>query len=81
MLLKGSRLAPITMTKSKKWYNKRTEFILEKNVLTHDVEIDAVSEAAYYVCGKSKNGWDAWRDAHGNYIDVYRKQIETEEDE
>lgn len=63
---------------------KRTQFISEytnkkdnKIVLDSDYTFSSPSAAGSYCLGRSTNGWEIWKDEHGQTLDaVYRKQLE-----
>ncbi len=69
---KGAKLAPISNISTKGWLEKRKLINLENNITVDRVECDSFSMAAVIVCGHNQNGWKAWKDSAGKYIDTYR---------
>lgn len=45
------------------------------------IECDSPSMAATIVCGHNKNGWHSWKNFKGEEIDVYRQQLDINEEE
>ena len=82
LLLKaGSRLAPLIESGSKTWIETRRKMVLVDGATTSDVVCTSVSEAANFVTGHRKNGWKAWRNSKGEYIDIYRKKVGEDAEE
>ena len=73
-LLAGSSLAEMSEDASPNWVATRKAFGTAACILPKDLNCSSVSEAGYYVCGHRQNGWKAWKDSKGNYIDIYRKK-------
>lgn len=69
----GSTLAPLTVDGTNVWITTRKSMGVDACVLNKDLVCSSVSIAANYVCGHEKNGWKAWKDPNGNFIDIYRK--------
>ena len=42
--------------------------------LKQDVSFNSPSTAAQFVKGYSTNGWKAWKDEAGNYIEIYKEK-------
>lgn len=70
----GSTLAELTVDGSDSWIVIRKNMGLKPCTLSTDLTCSSVSIAANFVCGHQKNGWKAWKDSSGNYIDIYRKK-------
>lgn len=69
----GSILAAMSDDASPNWVSRRKTFGTDSCTLMTEIVCSSVSEAGYYVCGHRQNGWKAWKDFKGNFIDVYRK--------
>lgn len=59
----------------------RKNMKIENNVLQEDYVCSSPSIAAGLIYGINKNGWNVWKDENGNYIDIYRKQHEKDDEE
>ena len=72
ILKAGSDIAP-----ENERYEQNKLFYIGLNVvndiLMTDQEFGSVSTAASVVSGKSKNGWDYWRNSNGELISIYRE--------
>lgn len=79
-LKKGAVLAELTVDGTNSWIATRKSMGIKPCVLSSDLICSSVSIAANYICGHEKNGWKAWKDKNGNYIDIYRKR-KTEVDD
>lgn len=80
LLKSGSKLAPLLESGSKTWIETRKNLILVDGKTTSDVLCTSVSEAANFVTGHRKNGWRAWKNQNGEYIDIYRKKNNNSEE-
>lgn len=69
----GSTLAELSVDGTNSWITNRKSMGVAPCTLVSDLVCSSVSIAANYVCGHEKNGWKAWKDSKGNYIDSYRK--------
>lgn len=71
ILKAGSFIAPESerYDKVKTWYRN---IKVKDNILLEDKEYESVSAPAVIVRGKSTNGWVAWKNANGEYIEVYK---------
>ena len=74
ILKAGSYLAPLQIEGTNAWVVHRKSLGEGPVELSEDIVCSSVSIAANYVCGHEKNGWKAWKDEEGNFIDVYRKK-------
>lgn len=70
----GANLAELTVDGTNSWITTRKAMGVKPCVLGSDLICSSVSIAANYVCGHEKNGWKAWKDKNGNFIDIYRKK-------
>ena len=70
----GANLAELIVDGTNSWITTRKAMGIKPCILASDLICSSVSIAANYVCGHEKNGWKAWKDKDGNYIDIYRKK-------
>lgn len=70
----GANLAELTVDGTNSWITTRKAMGIKPCVLEFDLICSSVSIAVNYVCGHEKNGWKAWKDKDGNFIDIYRKK-------
>lgn len=70
----GAYLAELTADGTSSWITTRKAMGIKPCVLESDLVCSSVSIAANYVYGHEKNGWKAWKDKDGNFIDIYRKK-------
>ena len=76
----GAKLAPISNITVKGWILKRNSVKMNGFITEERIECDSPSMAAAIVCGHNKNGWHAWKNSKGKEIDVYRQQLDTNEE-
>lgn len=69
----GALLATMSEDVPAAWVANRKQFGAGYCKLPKDLNCSSVSEAAYYVCGHSQNGWRFWRDSKDKVIDIYRR--------
>lgn len=81
ILKAGALLAPLTAEGTNSWITTRKSLGVGSVELKEDLVCTSVSIAANYIAGRERNGWKAWKDSDGNYIDVYRKKVIVESDE
>lgn len=77
----GAKLAPISKITVKGWILKRNSVKMNGCITEERIECDSPSMAAAIVCGHNKNGWHAWKNSKGEEIDVYRQQLDIDEEE
>ena len=77
----GAKLAPLTKITVKGWIAKRESTKIENLITIERIECDSPSMAAAIVVGHNFNGWKAWKNSNGEYIDVYRKTFEDQIEE
>ena len=75
----GAKLAPLGKVTVKGWVSKRNSAKIENSITKEKIECDSPSMAAAIVVGHNYNGWLAWKDSSGQYINVYRKKTEDED--
>lgn len=80
-VLKGSICAPSSSAYATEARENRRNALIKDNVLQEDVVCDTPSGAGWLITGKSVNGWVLWKDKKGQYIDVYRKKVQENEEE
>jgi hypothetical protein len=81
ILKAGAYLAPLTAEGTNSWITTRKSLGPGAVELKEDIVCTSVSIAANYIAGRERNGWKAWKDEDGNFIDIYRKKaIEDKED-
>ncbi len=68
-LLKGSTCAP---TRGRKVPEARKDASIVNNILVEDIVCNSPSTAGSIAVGRPCNGWTAWKDEEGNFIDIYR---------
>lgn len=74
ILKAGSEVVPVLRKgMSKGWEETWRKAVEAGGVLPEDVLMDSPSGCAAIITGGSCNGWMAWKNADGAYIDVYRK--------
>ena len=78
VLKAGSKLAPLTSTRTNSWMNQRKALGDGSVTLDCDVDCTSVSVAGYFVCGHEVNGWSVWKNGNGEAIDVYRQKAKKE---
>ncbi|MDY6100383.1 MAG: hypothetical protein SPI62_00665 [Candidatus Enteromonas sp.] len=81
VLKAGSKLAPLTSTRTSSWMSQRKALGDGSVTLAHDVDCTSVSVAGYFVCGHEVNGWNVWKNGNGEAIDVYRQKAKKEGEE
>ena len=72
----GARLVPITKISVKGWIAKRESTKMIDLVTQERIECESPSMAAAIVVGHNYNGWKAWKNSAGEYIDVYRQSLD-----
>ena len=77
----GAKLAPLGKISVKGWIAKRESTKIEKFITQERIECDSPSMAAAIVVGHNFNGWRAWKNERGEYIDVYREKLDENESE
>lgn len=76
----GARLAPLSKITVKSWIAKRESTSIQNLITQERIECDSPSMAAAIVVGHNFNGWKAWKNSSGEYIDIYRHQLEEIEE-
>ena len=76
----GAKLATISKIIVKGWILKRNSVKMNGCVTEERIECDSPSMAAAIICGHNKNGWHTWKNLNGEYIDIYRQQLDINEE-
>ena len=77
----GAKLAPLGKISVKGWIEKRISTKVENLITQERIQCDSPSMAAAIVVGHNFNGWRAWKNANGEYIDIYREKLNEDESE
>ena len=77
----GAKLAPLGKISVKGWIEKRISTKVENLITQERIQCDSPSMAAAIVVGHNFNGWRAWKNANGEYIDIYREKLDEDENE
>lgn len=80
IVLKGSRINPITLPKVTDSFRQKreqqisahTEVINGECIVKEDVLFESPSGAAQFCVGSNSNGWIEWKDNNGNELTIYR---------
>lgn len=81
-LCKGAKLAPVGKLSVKGWRVKRDSINVDSNNFTlEDVVCDSPSMASSIIEGHNSNGWNDWKTSDGKSIDVFRQNIDVEDNE
>lgn len=75
---KGAVLGRITRLSVESWLEMRSSLKTSGNITTEDFCASSPSMAAAIVLGHNSNGWKTWKNARGEYIDVYRSASNSE---
>ena len=78
---KGAILGTMTNIPAIRWREIRTSLMVDGNTTLEDFEASSPSMAAVIVLGHSVNGWTTWKNAKGEYIDIYRSNHYSSESE
>ena len=78
---KGAVLGKYTNISATKWREIRTSLRVNGNTTLEDFEASSPSMAAVIVLGHNINGWITWKNARGEYIDIYRSTHYTDDNE
>ena len=81
ILKKGAIIGPMNQKSPMAWMKVRTSLNIIDDVLQEDLICTSASMAAAIVVGHNYNGWKAWRNSNGEYIDVYRQALVEENEE
>ncbi len=76
VLKKGAVLGDVSTLSVKGWLNARNNLMIKNNISQEDLLCDSPSMASSIVVGHNSNGWDLWKNADGDKIDIYRKSEE-----
>ena len=77
---KGSTLGDLKNISVASWKALRESLKIDNNKTIEDFEVTSPSMAAAIVLGYNSNGWSVWKNSNGETIDVYRSQIDTQND-
>lgn len=75
----GAKLAPLGKISVKGWIAKRESARIDNLITQARIECDSPSMAAAIVVGHNFNGWRAWKNDCGEYIDIYREKFDESE--
>ena len=78
---KGANLGSYTNISSTKWREIRASLRVNGYTTLEDFEASSPSMAAAIVIGHNTNGWTTWKNARGEYIDIYRVTDNSDESE
>ena len=81
VLKAGAYLAPLTAEGTNSWITTRKSLGSGAVELREDIICTSVSIAANYIAGRERNGWKAWKDEDGNFIDIYRRKVTNDTEE
>ena len=77
----GAKVSKISKLTVNGWVKKREFSKIVDNITQERIECDSPSMAAAIVVGHNYNGWKAWKNSNGEYIDVYRQALEENNEE